>query len=295
MRDSTEQLMTAAQAAADRSPRERKRPVVRVLIALVSLAAVFVIGAAPSGQAVSPTTKHFITNLHGSTAPAALGFDVFDTGASTVASLPNGVSGVVWLGQKCPTVADAAFRATVDQLASSPKVFGYYLSDEPHVSDCPGGAAALRSRADYIRSRTAGSQKSFIVLSRTTDYSAFSPANSHVDLVGLDPYPCSTASPTCPVRKITDKVVAALDAGIPQSAIVPVFQAFGQERLSGGYYRLPTAAQMSAMQAEWHRLVPSPVMDYAYGWGNQSSSNPTLVDSADLQKVFAAHNGVVTR
>jgi hypothetical protein len=266
--------------------------VVRALVTLLSLVAVFAVGAAPSSQAVSPATKHFITNLHGSTAPAALGFDVFDTGASTVAYLPTGVSGLVWLGQKCPTPADATFRATVDRLASSPKVFGYYLSDEPHVSDCPGGAAALSTRADYIRSRTGGSQKSFIVLSKTTDYSAFKPSNSHVDLVGIDPYPCSIASPTCPVSKITDKVVAALNAGIPQAAIVPVFQGFGQEKLSGGYYRLPTAAQMTAMQAEWHRLVPSPVMDYAYGWANQSSSNPTLVDSADLQKVFAAHNGV---
>jgi hypothetical protein len=261
-------------------------------VTVLAVFAAFAVGAPPAGQAVSRTTKHFISNLHGSTAPAALGFNVFDTGASGVAYLPTGVKGLVWLGQKCPTPADATFRATIDKLASNTKVFGYYLSDEPHVSDCPRGAAALASRADYIRSRTGGAQKSFIVLSKIADYGAFKPYYSHVDLVGLDPYPCSIASPTCPVRKITDKVTAALSAGIPRAAIVPVYQAFGQERITDGYYRLPTADQMRAMQAEWDRLVPSPVMDYAYGWGHQTSSNPTLVDSWGLQKVMAAHNGV---
>ena len=48
-----------------------------------------------------------------------------------------------------------------------------------------------------------------------------------------------------------------------------------------------TATQERAMLTEWRRLVPSPVMDYTYGWSNQSSANPTLVDSPALQKVFA--------
>jgi len=242
--------------------------------------------------ATATATKHFIANLNGSTAPRALGFTVFDTGPSGVASLPAGVQGLVWLGQKCPTPADATFRATVDRLAASPRVFGYYLSDEPHIVDCPRGVAALASRADYIRSRTHGAQKSFIVLSRDVDYSAFRPSASHVDLVGIDSYPCSTGSPSCPVTKIRDKVTAARQAGIPVAAMVPIYQAFGQQNISGGYYRLPTAAQLQSMLAEWARLVPSPVMDYAYGWSHQSSANPTLVDSSALQRVLATHNGV---
>ena len=278
-----------------RLPRHTGRLLSSLSLALTLVLVLCSVGTAPSGQAASRTTKHFISNLHGSTAAAAQGYTVFDTGVSGVASLPTGVQGLVWLGQKCPTPADATFRATIDKLATSSKVFGYYLSDEPHVADCPGGAAALATRADYIRSRTGGVQKSFIVLSKIADYSAFKPTSSHVDLVGLDPYPCSTASPTCPVRKITDKVNAALSAGIPRAAIVPVFQAFGQENIAGGYYRLPTADQMRAMQAEWDRLVPSPVMDYAYGWGHQSSSSPTLVDSRSLQTVLAAHMGVTLR
>lgn len=267
----------------------------RVLLALVATALLVPLGAPSSGQAVSRTTKHFISNLRGATAPKALGYNVFDTGASGVAALPSGVQALVWLGQKCPTPADAAFRATVDRFATDRRVFGYYLSDEPHVADCPRAAAALASRADYIRAKSRGAQKSFIVLSRVADYSAFRPAATHVDLVGIDPYPCSVASPGCPVTKIRDKVTAARRAGIPLAAIVPVHQAFGQQKIARGYYRLPTAAQMRAMLAEWDRLVPSPVMDYAYGWSHQSSSNPTLADSRSLQTVLATHNGVVAR
>lgn len=271
------------------------RPVRRVLLVLAVAVLLVPLSAPSSGQAVSPTTRHFITNLRGATAPKALGYNVFDTSVSGVATLPAGVQGLVWIGQKCPTPADATFRSAVDRLAGNPKVYGYYLSDEPHVADCPRAAAALASRADYIRSRSRGAQKSFIVLSRVADYSALRPATSHVDLVGINPYPCSVASPGCPVTKIRDKVTAARGAGIPLSAIVPVYQAFGQQNIPGGYYRLPTATQMRAMLAEWDRLVPSPAMDYAYGWSHQSSSNPTLVDSRPLQTVLAAHNGVVVR
>ncbi|MFM6849074.1 MAG: hypothetical protein ACKOVB_08205 [Terrabacter sp.] len=274
------------------SPRRSAR---RVMLALLASVLLVPLGAPSSGQAASPSTKHFISNLKGSTAPKALGYDVFDTGASGVSTLPAGVQGLVWLGQKCPTPADAAFRSIVDRLAASPRVFGYYLSDEPHVADCPGAAAALASRADYIRSKSRGAQRSFIVLSRVADYGPLRPAASHVDLVGIDPYPCSVASPGCPVTKIRDKVTAARQAGIPLAAIVPVHQAFGQQNIAGGYYRLPTAAQMQAMLAEWDRLVPTPVMDYAYGWSHQSSSNPTLADSRSLQTVLAAHNGVLVR
>ena len=40
------------------------------------------------------------------------------------------------------------------------------------------------------------------------------------------------------------------------------------------------------MLARWAALLPNPPMDYTYGWGHQSSSNPTLADSAPLQGVF---------
>jgi len=259
-----------------------------VLGLLTSLAVVLTgsSGAAPA-QAQTPT-RHFVTNLKGSTAPFSLGYTLADTGSvSALSSLPSGVQAVFWLGQKCPAPAYSTFKAKIDALASNPKVFAYYLSDEPHIADCPGGPAALRSRADYIRAASGGRQKSFVVLSKVPDYKAFAPAATHVDLVGLDPYPCSIAHPQCDLSKIGEKVSAARAAGIPLSAIVPVYQAFGQERTTSHYYNLPTATQEHAILTEWRRLVPTPVMDYTYGWSNQSSANPTLIDSQALQKVFA--------
>jgi hypothetical protein len=267
----------------------------KIAIAVCSLALVTTVGVVLSGssgsvQAQTPTTKHFISNLKGSTAPFAFGYNVADRSyyPSVVNSLPSGVQALVWLGQKCPTAADSTFKAKVDALRGNPKVLGYYLSDEPHIADCPGGPAALASRADYIRRSSGGTQKSFIVLSKVADYKPFSPAYSHVDLVGLDPYPCSIAHPECDLTKISAKVSAARSAGIALAAIVPVYQGFGQENATSHYYNLPTTTQEKAMLAEWKRVVPSPVMDYTYGWSNQSSSNPTLVDSSGLQKVFAS-------
>ena len=239
----------------------------------------------------APTTGlHLITNLHGAVdAPRKVGFTLFDTGSSlsAVQALPAGVKAMVWLGQKCPTPATAEFRSTVSKLASSDKVYGYYLSDEPHIADCPQGPAGLASRAAYIKQASAGRQKTFIVLSKTEDYQPFRPYYSGVSMIGLDPYPCSVAHPDCAPGKIDEKVGPALAIGIPRSKLVPVYQAFGQSAAAENYYRMPTADQMRTMLARWAALLPNPPMDYTYGWGHQSSSNPTLVDSASLQGVFA--------
>ena len=133
------------------------------------------------------------------TAPRKVGFTLFDTGSSlsAVQALPAGVKAMVWLGQKCPTPATAEFRSTVSKLASSGKVYGYYLSDEPHIADCPQGPAGLASRAAYVDQVSGGRQKTFIVLSKAEDYRPFRPAASGVSMVGLDPYPCSVAHPDC--------------------------------------------------------------------------------------------------
>lgn len=244
-------------------------------------------------SATAPVTaNHFITNLHGAVAaPKRIGYTVFDSGSSSaqVAALPSGVRAMVWLGQKCPTKADAAFRSTVTRLATSRKVFAYYLSDEPHIADCPGGPAALASRANFVRQATGGRQKSFVVLSKVADFKPFRPGVTHVSMIGLDPYPCSTANPTCDVDKIDQRVAAATAAGIPLGRVVPTYQAFGQGATSSHYYNLPTVTQMRAMVARWAKVVPTPPMDYTYGWGHQSSANPTLVDSPGLQSLFTSY------
>lgn len=162
----------------------------RVLPALAVAVLLVPLSVPSSGQAVSPSTRHFISNLRGATAPKALGYNVFDTSVSGVATLPAGVQGLVWLGQKCPTPADATFRSAVDRLAANRKECGYYLSDEPHVADCPRAAAALASRADYIRSRSRGGPE---VLHRAL---AGSPTTAPSDR----PSRTSTSSASTPAR-----------------------------------------------------------------------------------------------
>jgi hypothetical protein len=75
--------------------------------------------------------------------------------------------------------------------------------------------------------------------------------------------------------------------GIPQSAIVPIYQAFG----GGGYstYILPTAAQEQQILTTWGSVIPAPMFDYAYSWGVQDGDTALSTDPA-LQQVLAAHN-----
>lgn len=268
-----------------------------IAAALVAAAsALLALGPTSSGDAATRRTHHYITNLQGSTRPAGLGYDVFDVGASRAAvdALPPGVRGMVWLGHECPTVADAAFRQIVSGLADDPKVFGYFLSDEPHIRTCPRGPHALATRADFIRKVTGGRQKSFVSLSQSSrdmsagfdDPHAFRPAVTHLDLIGIDPYPCSING--CDFGLIGRKVRLARRSGVPLGAIVPVYQAFGQgTNTRDNFYRMPTAAQERALLAAWRNAVPHPVLDFTYGWGHQYASNPTLVDRPRVQAVLA--------
>jgi hypothetical protein len=244
--------------------------------------------SAAAEPVASRSTAHFIANVDGARAARRAGFTVFDTGASRreVNALPRGVRALVWLGQKCPSAATRGFKASVRRLAANRKVFGYYLSDEPHIGDCPGGPAALRSRAKFIAAASQGRQRSFVVLSEKADYRAFRPAVTRVSLVGLNPYPCSVAHPSCDFTKVRSKVRAAVNAGVPRTRIVPVYQAFGQSGTGDDYYLLPSPSQMRTLLRTWARFVPHPVMDYTYGWANQRSARPTLVDSPALQTVF---------
>jgi hypothetical protein len=239
----------------------------------------------------APTTSHhFIANVGSHTrAVKRLGYTVIDVGAvgEEIRGLPRHTQGLVWLGQDCPTPADKAFKRVIRRFASSKRVFGYYLTDEPQKSGCRGGPAALATRADYIRRQSGGRQQSFIVLDGS--YHAYRPKVTHVTMVGIDPYPCSTAHPTCDYSDINDDLNTALRHGIPRRTVVPVYEGFGQENTSSHYYNLPTVSQMRTMLQRWAKLVPHPPMDYTYSWGHQSSANPTLRDSTRLQQLFKTY------
>lgn len=256
---------------------------------------------------------HFTVNLSGQYAGAAAdGFTVFDVAGSTshpasveakLDALPAGTKAMVWVGNldnssAVPGFTLAQFKAQVDALAADPRVYGYFLADEPHPGAFPAAAAEIRARADYIRAH-APAQKSFIVVLDGTntcggtlgcEYSALAPAHTHVDLVGIDSYPCHLGAP-CDDAKITERVAVARRSGIPDSAMVPTYQAFGQEgKAAGAYYRTPTPAELTSMLATWDAALPHAVMDYAYSWGTQTTSPQALSNHPELQQVVRAHN-----
>ena len=280
---------------------------------------------------IEPTTVlHAAFNTQANIAElVVLGFNLVDvTGSKTnpantlalVNALPDGTQALVWLGnlgnapkgQSCPPpgYSDAEFKAQVDILANNPKVFGYNLADEPHPSVCPDAANVLKARSDYIHTHASG-QKAYITIQdgnnmcpegEGCEYHALRPEITHVDLIGLDPYPChfnSAGQPVkCDTNMIPHRVQLAVTNGIPASAIVPVFQAFGQEdRLDGKsiYYRTPTVEEFQDMLDLWESLVPNPVFDFAYTWGIQctESSCPapqSLKNHPELQFLIKQHN-----
>jgi hypothetical protein len=253
----------------------------------------------------------------------SLGFDVMDVAGSAsnpratkriVDSLPSDVQALIWVGNldntdcTTPGFTEAQFRALVDALARDRKVYGYYIADEPHPLLCPRAAADIRARADYLHERSRF-QKAFIVVEDGSDacgtslgceFRALQPANTHVDLIGLDPYPCHYDSRggaiPCDYQLIDARVAAATANGIPPDRIVPVFQTFGQRGRLGGavYYRMPTPSELREILAASRRLVPDPPLDYFYTFGVQCSTTcpapQALANHPELQPLVRAHN-----
>jgi hypothetical protein len=269
--------------------------------------------------------KHYaVGTSHDQSLAVSLGFDVMDIAGShsnpratkaIVDALPPGVQGLIWVGNldntKCstPGYTTAQFRALVDAMATDPKVYGYSISDEPHPLTCTNAVVDVRGRADYLHAHSSF-QKAFIVIADGyevcgsnlgCEFRILRPANTHVDLVGLDPYPCHYASPghpaPCNYGMIKQRVAAATASGIAVSRIVPVFQTFGSAGSVGVpvYYRLPTPSELATILSTWHAVVPNPPMDYAYTFGVQCSTTcpapQALANHPELQPLIRAHNG----
>lgn len=231
---------------------------------------------------------NFVNNLY---APASSGFNLADVSSvSQLNSLPAGVKGLVWLG--ATNGADASFRSTVAQFVGNQNLFGFYLADEPDSSTV--SAANLKAESDWIHANVPGAKTFIVLLNEGTEAKpsfAYNPGNTGIDLYGLDPYPVQTQFGGANYSNIATAVNAAEAAGIAQSQIVPVYQAFG----GGGYasYILPTASQAQTLLTTWGSLVPHPAFDYAYSWGTQSGDTALSTDPT-LLAVYAAHNQAST-
>jgi hypothetical protein len=253
-----------------------------------------------------------MSNLGTDHAPAArLGYNLFDMGPdkAQIDALGPGQWALVWLGNldntDCtPGYTWATFTAAVDQLVSDPKVYGYYISDEPHPRICPDAVTHIRERADYVHAHTKV-QKVFIVVLDASrecgtalgcEYAAMRPSATHVDLIGVDPFPCGPSF--CASNRINDEVHRAESAGIPASAIVPVFQVFGQNCTTrqAKFYSLPTVAELTDMLSRWAAVIPHPAFDFSYTWRSKGPACPGLDRAngshgyADLQSIMRTHN-----
>ena len=237
------------------------------------------------------TSLHYTANGNfvGSTyAPAADGFNLADIGsASQLSELPTGTKALVYLGMTGG--ATASFQAAVQPFIGSSQVYGFYLADEPSPSAAT--AANLKAESDWIHANDPGA-KTFMVEENAsgnlTPSYYYTPANTGIDLFGLDPYPVQTNVPNNYDLSIIPLAVQEAESiGIPQKDLVPVYQTFG----GGNYstYILPTAAQEQAILSEWSSVLPNPAFDYAYSWGIQEGDT-ALSNDPTLQQVLAAHN-----
>jgi hypothetical protein len=271
-----------------------------VLAAVVALAAFGAREAAAEGAVKAP--RHFAVNGNfdpgGRFVPRDYGFNLADvSSAEALDSLPGDVMGLMWVGL-CDG-ADPRFRALVESVIDHPKLFGFYLMDDPDPSGrwrqpCP--AENLRAESDWIHARRAGIV-TFIALMNigTSAAPAFDaslgPENSHADLFGIAPYPCRRDWRECDFTMIDRFVEAGRRIGISDAAVVPTYQAFGggEWRSEGGGYRLPDAGELRRILELWREKIPHPAFDYAYSWGTQKSDK-ALATSIPLLDVFRRHN-----
>src|SRR6185437_6865814 len=158
---------------------------------------VLMVGLCFPGQAAPKRGLHYAPNgnfdASGIFLPAELGFNLADVrSVGQLDALPNQVKGLAWIGQ-C-NGADTAFRDTVRPYIGNPRLFGFFLVDDPDPrrSDVRGvhphacKAEDLKAESDWIHANFS-SAKTFIVLmnlssSRTPSFGGtYAPRNSHVD------------------------------------------------------------------------------------------------------------------
>jgi hypothetical protein len=238
---------------------------------------------------------HLAVNLAGAfSEPAKAGFNLADISSpSQLQMLPHGVAGVLWLGNgfndECSwRLDDAAVVRAVEATRDHPNFSGiYYIADEPHPGTCPDAPRRLAQRTNLIHNHDPAGITFAIVLNPARDPTEFSALRNSVDLIGVDPYPCTFANEKtgCDLPHMRERIEQAIHAGIPVDRIVPVFQVFGQSCTDRppGYYRLPKADELKAMLSVWDELSPigTRPFDMAYSWAPQPKSACPSLAMAD--------------
>ena len=278
---------------------------------LSAIALLVLIGAWNSFSPTGPATPlHYGPNhnfaVDGTYLPGELGFNLADLNTvDQLDSLPHGVKGLVWVGQ-CDGVTPG-FLQKVQPFVGHAKLFGFYLMDNPdpvsrltrsgQVPACT--SEHLRAESDWIHAHLRDARTFMILMNlgsaERPQFSAeYSPDIIHLDLYGIDPYPCRTELDGCAYDMIDRYIRKAEAAGIPRNQMVPVYQAFGGGDYrddAGGIYTLPTAAEEQQILARWGEQLPRPVFDYAYSWGSQRRDS-ALEGAMGLHSTFSEHNSI---
>lgn len=241
-------------------------------------------------------------DANGKFLPGEAGFDVADVmDPIRLKPLPAGVKALVWIGQ-CDGVTDK-FKAAVQGFLGNPKVFGFYLMDDPDPrtiaipksSYCSPGH--LREESDWLHQQMVG-VKTFVGLMNLGNakhpsfQNSYNWANTHVDLFGVAAYPCRTELNGCDYDLINRFVLAAESSGVSRDQVVPIYQSFGGglwKDDAGGRYVLPSAQELRSIIDRWHALVPNPIFDMAYSWGRQREDE-SIDGSPQLKPVFFSYN-----
>ncbi|RWB58175.1 MAG: calcium-binding protein [Mesorhizobium sp.] len=231
---------------------------------------------------------------------AAAGFNLVDVQyLSQVDALPDGMKALVYLNAH-----DGVTQSFIDQVTpflNNPKVFGFYLTDEPDPTGRWGTyatAADLKAESDWIHSHFPGA-KTFITMMNMGSIAdpsfanTYNPENTGIDYYGVGAYAITSKTASNPDYNMIDRMVAAAVAsGIPADRIIPEYQAFGGGNWvseNGGSFVVPTADQEKIMMDHWAKLVPSPAFDFTYAWGSQNGDT-ALGNSPELQAFFLQHN-----
>jgi serralysin len=240
------------------------------------------------------------SNWNNGYAPGALGFNLADISSLSILNLlPDDVKGLVYVGGSNGGCSGDTpqFRSFVDQFKNNPKLWGFYLMDEPYArqvgSTPPCPMVNLKAETDYVHANFPGVM-TFVKLGNigsTTkpDYMDFGLAGM-LDVYGIGGYPCRTANEgpdKCEYAMIDRYVKAALDAKIPKEKMAPTYQAFGGW---DNVFVVPNATQMQKLLEKWHSALPNPPMSFAYSYGQQPKSTSAISTNPSLQAVFRDWN-----
>jgi hypothetical protein len=155
-------------------------------------------------------------------------------------------------------------------------VSGFYVADEPSVSDCSTAPAQIGAWTAILHSHFAGIP-TIIATYDSTDLTDF--AHS-ADVFALDTYPCQYGS-GCNYSLITNLAAAADRLGLKY---VGVAQAFGGD----GHYELPTASQLEEIIHTWQATNELGYLVYAFSAIGMPSAS-WLQNHPGLLSVVAAH------